>query len=139
MLQVFHFLSLNFTWTPINPKKNAILAILFSFEYSCDEPSFSLWEEGNSVNWQLFSGVDIFKYNFWPDHLGKSARNLAEWNQSWASEWEIVTFQTTLDSEPNTFITQNQEQYPIKLGFGHNGIVSTYIRNVNLILLVIDG
>lgn len=132
----------NFTWTPSNPHKNSILAILFSFEYKCNELTSNFWENKTAVNWLFGQAIAINEYRFNPEYLQKSAQNLSEWNQQWSSEWEKATYQTTLSyTRPNESIKPlkpNQNQYPIQLFFVHDE-VSTYIRNVNLTLLVIDG
>ncbi len=133
-------LDLNFTWIPSYPNKNSILALICSFEYSCEELPSIVWENEDGINWVLGFRVNIDRYDFNPSNVAqKSAKNQTEWNLQWTSEWKTATFQTTLNSENEKQLNQNQKQYPIKLTFKHNGVVPTYIRNVNLMLLVIDG
>ena len=132
-----HLVHFNLTWIPSNPNKNSIVALFCSFEYSSDEPSSNVWESVQEVNWKLRVKLDINKFYLIEDKIvSKSASNMSEWNQKWSSEWETTTFQATISSSN---IQINQNQYPIKLTFAHNGVAPTYIRNVNLMLLVIDG
>ena len=132
-----HLLRFNFTWTPSNPNKNAIVALFCSFEYNSDELSSSVWENEIEYDWNVRVSIYINKFIYTYDPIvSKSARNIDEWNQQWSSDWETATFQTTISS---TNININQSQYPIKLAFAHNGVSAAYIRNVNLMLLVIDG
>jgi len=132
-----HLSHLYLTWIPSSPNKNSIVALFCSYEYSSDEPSSNVWESVQEVNWKLRVRIDINKFSLLEDNIvSKSASNMDEWNQEWSSEWETATFQATISSSN---IQINQNQYPIKLAFAHNGVAPTYIRNVNLMLLVIDG
>jgi hypothetical protein len=58
-------------------------------------------------------------------------------NPTTTGEWESISFQTT--SVGDNWPTPNQSEYPIILDVGTVGMGQTYIRNVNLMLLVIDG
>ncbi len=133
-----HLLRFNFTaWYPSNPSKNSIVALFCSFEYSSDEPLPNAWENEIEIDWNLRVRIDIDKFIYINDPIiSKTARNIDEWNQQWSSDWETATFQIAISSDR---INQNQNQYPIKLAFAHDGDASAYIRNVNLMLLVIDG
>ena len=130
----------NFTWTPDNPNKNSILAIVFTFEYSVDKLSLAFWDNRTNVGWFLSSLIRINENSFGSGYFEKMARNQSEWNQQWSSEWEEATYQTHVNDEPRSVMPQNQNHYQIQLSFYHSPTeVSTYIRHVNLSLLVIDG
>ena len=129
----------NFTWTPSNPNINFILSIESSFEYRTDELSSITWENKTGIGWFLGHRVSINEYNFFPEYIEKRANTLSEWNQQWSSEWEKATYQTAFIYESDNKMIFNQSHYPIQLFFVHNNEVPTYIRNVNLTLLVIDG
>jgi hypothetical protein len=111
---------LNFSWSPSAPKKNAIFGILLSFEYKI-EPI----EQTQS---------HIFSYTTWIHDFqaGSSIHN-----PNITGEWETVSFQTT--SGTDNWPTPNQNEYPLRLSVGSFGTGQTYIRNVNIMLLAIDG
>ena len=132
-------LYINFTWTPSNQKKNSLLAIVLDFEYRCDDFSPTFWENRTGVHWLFMSSIHINKHVSYTSNIEKIARNQSQWNQQWSTEWETATYQTAINYEQNNPINNNQNRYPIQLFFGHSNIVSTYIRNVNLMLLVVDG
>jgi hypothetical protein len=137
----------NFTLNPSNPHNNAILGIYCSFEYTCDTPNSTMWESRNEIDWRLSFGIEIKEYEYWKyPAVWKSASDIAEWNENWVSEWETATFSDIdLKSEQEFWISQNQNSYPIQLTFFRDSFLSgdsklsTYVRNVNLMLLVTDG
>lgn len=112
----------NFTWSPSNPNENAILEIVGFFEYRLDtneEKKFDL-TASFSIN-DFSSGITVSRAY---DSNG---------------DWQLVSFKIN-PSEINTnWINPKQTNYPIKLGIScfSSDIVS--VRNVNLILLVVDG
>ena len=106
-----------------------------------------MWENTNELTWKIEFGIEIGKYAYWKrPAVIKQASNIAEWNEKWASNWETATFSDIdLKSDEGYWIHQNQNSYPIQLTFfrdmfytGYSPL-STQIRNVNLMLLVIDG
>jgi hypothetical protein len=114
-----YIISSNFSWSPSAPKKNAIFGIVVSFEYKV-EPI----EQTNQ----------IFHY-YLRIHDFQAGSTI--FNPNIADEWELVSFQTT--SGADNWPTPNQNEYPISLDLGTVGMGQTYIRNVNIMLLVIDG
>jgi hypothetical protein len=114
-----YYIYLNFSWSPSAPKKNAIFGIVLSFEYKI-EPSEQKNEGFSYVLRIPDFGDGEFIHN--PNTTG---------------EWETVSFQIT--SRTNDWPTPNQSEYPIGLLVSSLGTGQTYIRNVNIMLLAIDG
>ena len=86
------------------------------------------------------SGISINEYSAYPPQIEKNARSQSEWNGLWSAEWETSEGQTFIQTQTQTENVINQNHYSIQLFFAHNPKeISTYIRNVNLMLLVIDG
>jgi hypothetical protein len=111
---------LNFSWSPNYPKKNALFGIVVSFDYMIDTQE--------KKNAQLYYNLRIYDYR-----VGNNIMN-----PETTGEWETVAFQTT---QGGYWPKPNQSEYPINFGVGTIGIfeTETFIRNVNLMLLVIDG
>ena len=117
----FEFLHLNFTWNPTNPKNNSILEIDCSFEYMVSAPA--------QTNWIINYGITISSFH----------RSFEErvWNFSTNGEWELVSFKIMQETANDIWIIPNQSEYQILFTLiAHTN--QTYIRNLNLMLLVVD-
>ena len=123
---VFYFSQNNFTWTPSNPNTNDILAFICSFEYKVNNQP--------QTNWHIDCSI----------HVNRFYRNLnvlQSYNAE-SEDWQTASFKiipNTYDGVTQNWINPNQSKYPIKLSFYRYADNQTYIRNVNLMLLVVDG
>lgn len=113
----------NFTWTPSNPSNNAILGIVCSFEYKVNAPA--------QTNWNLRFAINVYKYEY------HRAEGLKTFNTN--EEWELTSFKVIPRPIEVNWINPNQSEYPIRLTLYGGGDAQTYIRNVTLMLLVVDG
>ena len=118
-----YILNLNFSWSPSNPNNNAILGIVGSFEYSINTQLLQNPYLGYVLRVHGFEGFE-----------SDSTKDMRIDNTN--GEWELTSFKVL--SRAATWITPNQSEYPITLMLiAYNN--QTHIRNVNLMLLVIDG
>ena len=118
----FEIIQLNFTWIPTNPKNNSILEIDCSFRYMIGAPA--------QTNWIINYGITISSFH----------RSFEErvWNFSTNGEWELVSFKIMQETANDIWIIPNQTEYQILFTLiSHTN--QTYIRNLNLMLLVVDG
>lgn len=115
-----YYILLNFSWSPSVPKKNAIFGIVLSFEYKIETIE------------QTQAG--LFGYTMWI-HDFQAGSSTTKPNIT--GEWETVSIQTT--SGADNWPTPNQSEYPIRLSVSSVGTGQIYIRNVNIMLLVVDG
>lgn len=108
---------LNFTWSPMNKNNNIILAVLGSFEYNVEL-------EQSGLN--IYVVINRFYGRIDSDILLENTKG----------EWKSTSF--LIQNNDGDWIKTNQNDYPIQLQLlvPNN---QTYIRNVNLMLLVTDG
>jgi hypothetical protein len=144
----------NFTWTPENPDNNMILSAYVYVEYRCDSPQEIAWEQNFSASyspaWQLDFSLRLLDPSwqqnrfFSPSYkLQKSFGNLADWEKLGIAEWNQFSFRVGDNYEPDFWIKLNQNSYTTNLVIRPGGslfrFTPTYIRNINVILEVIDG
>jgi hypothetical protein len=107
---------LNFTWSPGNKKNNAILGILGSFEYNVEIEQSGLDVDIVINRFQGYIGSDLLLDNT-------------------KGEWKSTSF--LIRHTGGNWIKTNQDVYPIQLQLSVPNN-RTHIRNVKLILLVVD-
>jgi hypothetical protein len=144
----------NFTWTPENPNNNMILGAYVYVEYRCDNPQEIAWEQDfsgpNPPDWRLDFSLRLLdpswqqNWFFSPSYrLRKTASNLVEWEEHGIAEWNQFSFRVGNNYEPDFWIRQNQNSYAINLVIRPGGslfrFTSTYIREITLLLEVVDG
>jgi len=141
----------SFVWTPKNPANNVILEVYCYFEYRCENPEEHVWEWEGAFWWEMKFAMRIndFKCNEY-GQIRKSANNQAEWGEQYSTEWKQTCFGTESGKELGTWldtrglwINPNQNNYTLKLDVYHSDRASsstpTFVRNINVILEVIDG
>jgi len=106
----------NFTWTPSNPTRNAILGIVCSFEYKV------------SAKASFYCFIKVYNYQY--NDVMRTYDSI--------EEWKVMSFRAG-PADYESWINPNQAEYPIEFFFAEIGDAQLYIRNVNLILLVVDG
>ena len=122
----FGYITQNFTWTPSNPNNNDILGFICYFEYKVNATP--------QTNWYIDFTIDLNRFNYW---ISEGVRSF----HVESSDWQTASFKIIPNTKPASYnwINPNQSKYPIKISFIQYGNEQTHIRNVNLILLVIDG
>jgi len=140
-----------FVWTPKNPTSNSILALYCYFEYRCDNPEEYVWDWEGAFWWMLQLGMIANDCSFGDfGEISRTASSQAEWEEKYSTEWKqiclvanIGILSGTADSVTEVWITPNQNNYTLKLGAFHSDRASsstpTFVRNINVIIEVIDG
>lgn len=115
----------NFTWTPENPNSNMILSAYVYVEYRCDNPQ--------DLDFRLQLRDPSWQINRFVSPSYRLSALAAEWNQ--------FSFRVDDNYEPDYWIKQNQNSYTINLVIISREFPyrSTYLRNITLILEVVDG
>ncbi len=123
-----YFLDFNFTWTPSNPNNNNILVFICSFEYKINTIP--------QTNWNLDFDIRVNRFH-------RYIQNGLKPHHAESEDWQTASFTivpNTHETPSENWINPNQLQYPIRLNFNLMYSTSqTLIRNVNLMLLVVDG
>jgi len=140
-----------FIWIPKNPTSNAILAFYCYFEYRCDNPEEYVWEWGGDFWWELKFGMraNDFEYR----EYGRTRRSGSSqdfWEERYSTEWKQICFAVdngklygTAEVTEGVWINPNQNNYTLKflVHHSHKGLfqVPTFVRNINVVIEVIDG
>ena len=119
-----NILDLNFTWTPTNLKDNAVLGIVCSFEYRVVQP--------NQEPWIFVFGINVNDFEYYWDSINVNTVFASE-------EWKFLSLKINPKPKDMTWINPNQSEYQIVIHLSHVIEAQTYVRNVNLMLLVTDG
>lgn len=130
-----------FVWTPSNSTNNAILEVYAHAEYYYENPPQITWQyAGRHVWWMdFFVSVNEIEYT-----LGKiltTAQNQTEWEQESYKWKQTCLFKARTTKE--CWIEPNQSNYTLAFQLAHSDnadeVTPTYLRNINVIIKVIDG
>ena len=132
-----------FVWTPSNPTNNAILEVYVYLEYYHENPPQFWWDTLYPFWWKLEFAVSIneFYSPITQSYIEKHASNQTMWEQMGSFKWT----QACLKVEPfrGLWVVPNQNNYTLTFGVSHTDYagawVQTYLRNINVIIEVIDG
>jgi hypothetical protein len=106
-----------FSWIPQNATNNAILSVRLYFEYRCEPQGLDFMMKINNLQ---------------SDSLGELVSSEYTWSNIYTSEAQLNYYRH--------IIFPNQANYTIEFLFGVHDLGHTaYVRNVNIILQVIDG
>lgn len=131
-----------FAWNSKNTL-NSILAVYSFLEYRCDIADSSIWEEGDmSLSWELLFYVEVNGFHVQGASTKVTARNQEEWNNSGVIQWNQLCC-IRGDSARSEWINPNQNSYVFEFtimhGDGGSDSTVTYVRNITLIVEVVDG
>lgn len=131
-----------FSWIPQNIESNMILNAYVNFEYRCGEPPEKVWSWDGNFWWHITSWLKIneFEQSSRIDTEEYHGESLSEWQLNNPSLWKTKSYK--IESSRNWNLP-NQESYNIVLFLSHEDRAAaqtpTYVRNIEIILEVIDG
>ena len=146
----------NFTWTPENPTDNCILSMYCYVETRCERPDDPVWtREDPHFEFSLFSSISVGYFSSPTYSMGGNTRSLEDWDRRGFSNWKLLFYRVgdseRLGENRVYWITPNQNNYLIELlisantrGYGreegwYSAPTPTYIKNINVIMEVVDG
>lgn len=125
-----------FVWTPCNPQDNAILEFYPFLEYRLEKSEQGGYPLGWFLSLNFIINGDFSCYG----HIHFSAGSQEQWEQGNFTSWQWFSFSVDRTSE-KLWISPNQRNYTIALSWGSEwtGFLKIYVRNINVILTVVDG
>jgi len=104
------------------------LGIVGSFEYRVDSPT--------ETQWNIDFHLEVSNFQFYRSELQKPFDANQEWE---LTSFKVIKIATNENYGLSEWMNPNQNEYPITMFLYYWGKNQAYIRNVNLMLLVIDG
>lgn len=135
-----------FVWTPTDSTSNAILEVYVYLEYYYENPPTHAWDWEGAFDWKLNFYLSINEFGQAPQpYIRKSASSETQWEQG-AYEWTQTCFKLeqlqSMWANP-LWVIPNQHNYTLTFGVTHTDGASattpTFVRNINVVIEVIDG